>query len=150
MAEVAIGLAVVGAAGQAAGTMMQSREQARAAAFERDNYDRQRQELLIAADQQEAKRRNELTASIETISALRSGRGVGMSSPTGSAILSSAIQDESDDIRTERLGYLTRAEQARLGSKMAGRKARMSILAGNIGAVTGIAETGAKIATMRR
>lgn len=149
MAQLAIPLAILGTVTQAAGTMMAAREQSAAARFEAEQQKRQEQETRIAADQAETKRRDELTASLQTLAALRAGRGVGQQSPTGLAILNSTVEDGETDTRTERLSYLTRAEQFRMGSEMNQRKAKMSLIAGTVGAVSGLASAGGRIFNAR-
>jgi hypothetical protein len=129
--------------------MMAAREQAAAANFEAEQKKRQEQETRIAADQAETKRRNELTASLQTISAIRSGRGVGQQSPTALAILGNSVDEGETDVRTERLAYLSKADQYRMGAEMDRRKAKMSLVAGAVGAIGGLASAGQKIVTMR-
>lgn len=148
MAAAAIPLAIAGGAISATGTAMAGRESSRAAAFEASQLrgqeaelDRQSQEYRIAGAQTEARRREELTSSLETIMAIRAGRGVGEVSPTASAIFESTLSDERRDVRTERLNYLSRSEQARLSARNAGlsaglakKRAKTSLLAGYLGA----------------
>lgn len=146
--ELAIASAVVAGIGggvSATGQIMAGREQSRAAMFEAQQKDREGEQLKIAAAQTEARRREGLTSSLETIMSIRAGRGVGEGSPTGMASLEEITSDESRDIRTERYNYLSRAEQTRLASSMSRRKAKMSLLAGYMGAGATIADTGARI-----
>lgn len=132
--ELAIAATVAGGALSAVGSVMSGREQSRAAAFEKQQLDIQSKTALIAADQAEARRREELTSNLETIQAIRAGRGVGSNSPGGQAILTSVIDDQESDIATERFNYLQKSDISRRASEMAGRKARTSLLAGYIGA----------------
>jgi len=147
--ELAVASAVTAAVGgglSAAGKVMAGREQYRAAQFESQQKDREGEELRIAAAQTEARRREHLTSSLETIQAIRAGRGVGEGSPTGMASLEEITSDESRDIRTERYNYLSRIEQTRLASDMSRRKAKMSLISGYIGAGADLADTGSRIA----
>jgi len=146
-ALIAIGTAVGGGALGAAGKVMAGREQSRAAMFESQQKDREAEELKIAAAQTEARRREHLTSSLETIASIRAGRGVGEGSPTAMASYEEIISDESRDIRTERYNYLSRIEQNRLASQMSKRKARMSLLSGYIDAGAGLLDTGSRIAS---
>lgn len=160
---IGIGAAVAGGGLKAAGSVMEGRERSRAQAFESESllgqsadYSRQEQEYRIAAAQTETQRRTELTSSLETIAAIRAGRGVGASSPTGMAIFNNLVQDEERDIRTERLNYLTRAEQSRIAAKnaktassLAKRQAKMSLIGGFVGAAADIANTVGKVANAR-
>jgi hypothetical protein len=127
---------LLGAGISAFGSIMQGRAQASAARFEQQQLRRQEQVLRTQASQAEARRREDLTASMETVMALRAGRGVGMGSPTGRAMFESV--DEERDIRTERLSYLMRADSARMGAVMAGQRARQSLMAGYLGAGSAI------------
>jgi hypothetical protein len=137
-----------GGALSAYGQSMQGREQARAAMFEKQQLEVQAQQARTAADQSEARRREELTSNLETIQVIRGGRGVGTSSPTGQAIMTSTIEDQDREIATERLNYLQRADTARRGAEMAERKARTSLLAGDLSAASTILSTGSKVANM--
>lgn len=146
MAELAIPLAIGGSLLSAGGKVMAGREQAMAAQFESQQKDREGEELRIAAAQTEARRREHLTSSLETIMSIRAGRGVGEGSPTAMASLEEITSDESRDIRTERYNYLSRIEQTRLASQMSRRKAKMSLIGGYIGAGSDLLSTGAAIA----
>jgi hypothetical protein len=163
MAAAAIPLAVVGGGLNAFGSVMAGREQSRAANFEASNLDaqaaeldRQSQEYKTAGAQTEARRREELTSSLETIMAIRAGRGVGEVSPTAAAIYDSTLSDERRDVRTERYNYLSKAEQARLSARnarmsagLARQKSKMSLLAGIVGAGADIATAGFNISQAR-
>ncbi|MCL4712157.1 MAG: hypothetical protein KJZ73_13020 [Pseudorhodoplanes sp.] len=129
-----IGAMVGGTALSATGRIMQGREQARAAEFERQQLDVQAQQYKTAADQMEARRREELTASLETIGAIRAGRGVGAGSPTALAVIDDAVSDTQRDILAERTNMRTRIDLTQRASEMARRKARTSLIAGYVGA----------------
>lgn len=123
-----------GTALTATSQIIQSREQSKAAAFEADQLRTQEQQYRIAAAQDEARRRDELTSNLETIQAIRSGRGVGQASPTGTAILDSITADEERDIGISKLNYLQRADMSRRLAGMSEGRARTSLLAGYLGA----------------
>ena len=150
MAQFAIPLAIGGGILQAGSTIMAGREASRAAAFEAQQHDRERQELQIASAQTEARRREQLTSSLETILAIRAGRGVGEASPTATAAFEEIISDESRDIRVERLNYLSRAESSRLAGQMSRRKAKTSLLASYLQAGADVASTGYQVHAARR
>jgi hypothetical protein len=116
------------------GSVMQGKEQARAADFERQQLEVQGQQIRTAADQSEAERRRELASSIETVQVLRGGRGVGTASPTGLAILDEMIEGQERDIGIERSNYMTKASQSQAAAEMARRKGKYSMLAGYLGA----------------
>lgn len=148
--QVAIASAVAGGGLAAVGHAMAGRERSMAQSFESQEKARQSQQFQIAGAQAEARRREHLTSSLETIQAIRAGRGVGMGSPTGMAALEEITSDESRDIRSERLNYLTRAEESNMASRMLKRQSRMSLIAGYVGAGADIASTGYKIGSLRR
>lgn len=118
----------------AGGKLMEGRERSNAYKFEADQLQQQSDSLKATAAQVEARRREDLTSSLETIAAIRAGRGVGQGSPTAQAIYGQIVEDESRDIRTERVNYLTKAEQSRMASVAAKRKAKTSLIASYIDA----------------
>ena len=140
--------AAAGAGVQAYGSHMAGVETSRAAEFERQQLEIQAQTQHIAADQAEARRREELTSSLEHIQAIRASRGVGSNSPTGTAILTSAIDDEERAIATERFNHMQAADIARRAALMAGRKARTSLLAGDLTAASGLFSTASRAANL--
>lgn len=91
--------------------------------FELSEAERQRtlklqgQDLRIAQAQAETERREALTSNLETIMALRAGRGVG-EGPTSRAAYGKLISDSLADIRSERLSYSTAIDQARRESEL--------------------------------
>ena len=142
---IAIGATVAGTAMQAYGSAMAGREQSRTAEFEKQQLLVAEQQNRTAAMESEARRREELTASLENIQALRAGRNTGAYSPTGKAILTSTIEDVERDILIERANYLTRADLSRRAAEMASRRAKTSLLAGYLGAGEAVASGAAKI-----
>jgi hypothetical protein len=146
--EVAVPLMIAGTAAQMYGSAMQGREQARAADFERQQYETQQENAKLAAAQDETDRRIELVRSIETIQALRVGSGLSLTSPGGMALLESVTQEAQDDIRTSRLNYLQRADLAGRAANMSARRARTSLLAGYLGAVEAGATGAMRIASL--
>jgi hypothetical protein len=147
--EFAIASAVIGGGTSAIGSIMAGRERAGAQLFEAEERRRQEELYRIAGAQAETRRREQLTSSLETIMAIRAGRGVGQASPTGRAAFEEIIEDESRDVRAERINYLSRAEESRLASQMLRRQSRMSLLSGYFGAVGDVASTGYRIGSLR-
>lgn len=133
---------ILGTAAQAVGGIMASREKSAAAQFEGEQYRIQRQQLLTAAQQDEASRRGNLNASIDTIMAIRAGRGVGQASPTATAIIDDIIGAAERDININRANILARADQSRMSAEFADRRKRMALTAGDIGAVSTLASAG--------
>ena len=135
---------IAGTAMQAAGSVMKGVEQSKAAAFEEQQLKTQAQMYKTAAAQDEAKRREDLVSSLESIQAIQAGRGVGAASPTSMAILDNVSDKGERDIRTARINLLTRADQSRMAAEMAGDKAQVSLLSGFLGAGSAIADAGFK------
>lgn len=138
--EMAIAAVVAGGAMQATGSIMAGQEKARSALFEQNQLQIQSQQAKTAADQSEANRRNALVSSLETIQAIRAGRGVGAASPTALAGIGGSIEETERNITAERSNYLTRADVSSRAASLAGTKAKTSLLAGYLGA--GEAATG--------
>lgn len=132
----------VGTATQAVGGVMAARERSAAAGFEQQQYKIQEQQYLTAAARDEATRRANLNSSIDTIMAIRSGRGVGESSPTANAILQDITQRSESDIAAQKTNLLTKADEARMAGDFAERRKRMALLQGDIGAVGTLANAG--------
>lgn len=143
----AIGASVAGTALSATGQIMAGREQARAAEFERQQYQISEEQNRTAAIQSEARRTDEMVSSMETIQALRAGRGVGAFSPTGRAILTSVQDDTAGEILTDKSNYLTKADLSRRAADMSARRGRTSLLAGYLGAGATAFSGGSKIAS---
>lgn len=147
MAQMA--LLAAGTAASVAGSMMAGREQSRAAAFEEQQYKAQAQQYRTAAAQDEAKRRTELAASLDTIMALRAGRGVGQASPTGTTILEDITAGAESDIQTSKANLLGKADQARIAGDMSAHKRRMALIAGDLGAIEKLATSGLKLKNLK-
>lgn len=132
--ELAIGALIVGTAGSAVSQVMQGREQAKAAAFEQDQLQVAAQQTRTAAAQEETNRRNELTSSLETIEAIRAGRGLSGSSPGGMAILEGVTNRAERDIGISKGNYAQKADLLDREASMSSSKGSMSLLAGYLGA----------------
>lgn len=124
---------------QATGAVMAGREQARAAKFEAQQYAIQAQVERTAAAQAEARKREELTSALGTIQAVRAGRGVGLSSPTGMATLTTVASEMTRDARQASLNHLLKADQSRMAGALSGKKATYSLLSGLVDAGADIA-----------
>lgn len=146
--SIAIGAAVVGGTTKAFGSVMAGQERAAAQKFEAQQAERESEIHRIAGAQAETRRREHLTSSLETIMAIRAGRGVGEASPTALAAGGEIISDESRDIRGERLTHLSRADQERMKAQMLRRQSKMSLLSGYIGAVGDVASSAFSIGSV--
>lgn len=151
------GMEVIGLGMGLVGTVMQSnaqaragKEQARAARFEAGQLEERAREQEInagiertRADQNTARRTEDLNDNLETIAAIRANRGVGTDSPTGRAIREGVSADERRDIAIERGGFMSESDawrraawSSRQEADMARRRAKYSIWAGNAAAAT--------------
>lgn len=137
---------VAGSATAAYGHSMAGQEASRAAEFEQQQLQIQSQTSRTAADQAEARRRDELTSNLETIQAIRAGRGVGAGAPGETALLTSVIDRQERDIGIERFNYMQKADLSSRAAEMLGRKARTSLLAGDLAVASDIFGAGARVA----
>lgn len=151
--EIALAATAASTALSAGSSLMAGQEKSQAAALEQSQLlgqqqalERQSENAKIAADQAEAKRREELTSNLQTIQSLRAGRGVGELSPTGRAILTGVTDNAEGDLSSERFNILSKSDEARMGAinagtaaEQAGRRVRSSLLAGYMGAGSAIA-----------
>jgi hypothetical protein len=150
IAIAAIASTAAGTATSVYGQQMAGAEAERSAKFEAQQLDRQSQAYMTQAGQEEAKRRNDLESSLETIQAIRAGRGVGLDSPTGQAIMSSTTGRAEDDITTAKSNIFGRASNAELAASETRRRGSAAGLAADIGSLTTVASGLSKIATAGR
>lgn len=113
--------------------LLASKEQAEAYQFEQRQYERRGQAIRTAAAQDETNRYDALQSNLETISAIRSGRGVDLDSPTGRAISDSVSSTALRDIRTSKSNYALEAANSDLAAALAARKAAYTTYAGQMG-----------------
>jgi hypothetical protein len=125
---------IAGTAASAGGQLMAAGQQSAAAEFESQQYAQAAQAQRTAAIQEEAQRRRDLTSNLETIQAIRAGRGVGAGSPTAMAIFDSGIGRSEDDIAASKANYAAKADLAQRASILSERKSSTSLLAGDLGA----------------
>jgi hypothetical protein len=150
IAIAAIASTAAGTATSVYGQQMAGAEAKRSADLEAQQLERQAKAYTTAAAQDEAARRNDLQSSLETIQVMRSGRGVGLDSPTGQAIMSSTTERAEAGIGTSKANYFDRASNSELAASASRRKGDYSVLAADIGSLTTIASGAAKIASAGR
>lgn len=114
--------------------LLAAQEQSKAFEFEGAQGDLQAQRYRSAAAADEAQRRTELQSSLETIQAIRAGRGLDLDSPTGRAITRGVTATAEDNIMTSKNNYLLNSAQSELGAELSRRKARYALLAGDASA----------------
>lgn len=129
--------ALVGSTAASAGSqLMAGGEKAAAATFESQQYQQQAEAARTAALQDETARRRDLTSNLETIQAIRAGRGVGSGSPTAMAIYDTNIGRSEDDIAASKANYAAKADLSSRASILSERKASTSLLAADLGAIS--------------
>jgi len=141
MAEMAIAALVVGTAASAGSQLVAGGQKAAAAEFEAQQYKQQADAAKTAALQDETARRRDLTSNLETIQAIRAGRGVGSGSPTAMAIFDSTIGRSEDDIAASKANYAAKADLASRASYLSEKKASSTLLAANLGAAETVASS---------
>lgn len=119
---------------QAAGSVMQGRERARAARAEAQNLGIQRTEVGIRANQEEAARREALAGDLQAMQVALAGSGVAAGSPTVRAIMSGGVRDAEADVSTARYNALAQQDSLRRAQVEAKRSARAAMLSGYMGA----------------
>jgi hypothetical protein len=137
--ELALPALIIGAGTSAFGQLSAGGERAAAAQFESQQYRQQAEAQKIASTQDETQRRRDLTSNLETIAAIRAGRGVGATSPTAMSIFDSGIANTEDEIQASKANYAAKADLASRASFLSERKASTSLLAGTLGAVSSVA-----------
>ena len=148
MGMTAIASMAIGSATSAVGSIMSGREKSAAAQFESQQYQQQADAARTAAMQDETQRRRQLTSGLETIQALRAGRGVGATSPTAMAIYNTGVNQSEDDIQASRANYTQKADLASRAAYLSERRASSSLLAGYMGAASSIAGAGFKYGSL--
>jgi hypothetical protein len=115
-------------------TLMAAQEQAAAHEFEGRQLDLQGKRIRSAGAVDEAARRIDLESSLQTIEALRAGRGLDPDSPTGRAITAGATERGEKNILTSKTNYALQAANSELQGELSRRKARFTLMAGEAGA----------------
>lgn len=131
-------LSVVGTVVSIASKIAGAAQQADAAAAERAQFEAQQKQAEIAALQDEAQRRQELTRVLASQDAIRAGRGLDLYSPTGLAIRTDTINQAETDIATSRLNYLTKARYYGLGAEAASTREDNALIGGFSSAAGGV------------
>jgi type II secretory pathway pseudopilin PulG len=145
--EIATIALIGGTAASAGSQMMAAGERSAAAQFESEQYAAQAQAQRTAAVQDEAARRRDLTSNLETIQAIRAGRGVGSGSPTAMAIYDNITDRSEDDIAASKANFAAKADLSRRAAILSERKSSTSLLAGALGAAGTVASAGFRYAT---
>lgn len=138
-ATVAAVAAVAGTAITAYSSVQSGRAASRAAAEQQQQMDVREQQQRLAATQQETARRSNLNDTLGNIAAVYGGRGVSLDSPTVAALTTGIVNEQEQDLRTERLNTLLDADTSRLAAASARRQRSASLLSGYLGAAGAVA-----------
>jgi hypothetical protein len=138
---------IIGAGTSAVGQLSAAGQQSAAAEFESQQYAQQAEAQRTAALQDETARRRDLASNLESIAAIRAGRGVGAGSPTAMAIYNSGIANSEDDIAASKANYAAKADLAQRASFLSERRASTSLLAGTLGAVSSLSNAAFRYGT---
>ncbi|WP_298372668.1 hypothetical protein [Azospirillum sp.] len=151
MEAIPIALSAVSTAVGVYGSVQQGQAQAEQQRYQQRQQQLREEQLRTQAMQDETARREELTANLNTIAAVRAGRGLSQTSPTALVIRDDTTNDAMDAMHTSRLNILNGAESARQAGIQAGNAADSAAAGGWIkGGVSlldfgkGVAETGIK------
>jgi hypothetical protein len=139
MAELAIPALIIGTATSAVGQLSAAGQQSAAADFESQQYAQQAQAAQTAGIQEEAARLRDLTSNLETIQAIRAGRGVGAGSPTAMSIYDNTTSKAEDNIQAAKANAAAKADLAHRASFLSAAKSSTSLLAGDLGAAGALA-----------
>jgi hypothetical protein len=137
---------IIGTGTSAFGSLAAGGEKAAAAEFESQQYAAQAQAAKTAAMQDETARRRDLESNLQTIQAIRAGRGLSAGSPTEMAIFSNVTSNAEDDIAASKANYAAKADLAQRASFLSARRSLTSLLAGTLGAVSTVASAGFRYA----
>lgn len=143
METVAIAAAAVSTAVGTYSSVKQGQAQSAALKAQQQQQQQREQQLKTKAMQDEAARREELVANLNTAAAIRAGRGLSQSSPTALVIRDDLTDDAMDDMRISRLNILNGAESARQQAEQYGSAASTALTAGYLGAGKSLLDFGA-------
>jgi len=136
MEIVGIGASLAAAGVSAYAKTKQAAAQATAQKYQAQQLEIQSEYDRIAAMQEESARRNKLTSSLEAVRAVQAGRGVGMDSPTVTAIEESAIDRGERDIASSKLTAQAKVSQEQTNAKLLEEQAGQTMEAGKFAAIT--------------
>lgn len=111
-------LAAVGTLASVAGAVGGARAQSAAYRAQAAEQDRAARLSMTRAKQEEAQRREELASTMGTIAAVRAGRGLSQTSPTGIAAANAIRSDAMSDLVTERENSIMQSDAMRRQAAM--------------------------------
>lgn len=142
----ALALSAVSTAVGVYGSIQQGQAQSAALKAQQEQQKQHEDHLRTRAVQDEAARREELVANMNTMDAIRAGRGLSGTSPTALVIKGDVTSDAMDDMRVSRLNILNGAESARQQAEQYGSAASTALTTGWIGAGKSLLDFGASAA----
>jgi len=131
MEVVGVGLTVAGAFLNAKNQRLQGRAQRNALQYKAQQQRAQAEYVNIQEKTAEAGQRDTLATSLEQISALQAGRGVGMASPTVGAINENIVDRAERDIASNKLTFEAKKDALRSGAQLAEQEGELAVKAGD-------------------
>lgn len=131
---IAIAASAVSSAVGVYGSIQQGQAQSAALKSQQQQQQQKEQQLRTAAMQEETARREELVANMNTMDAIRAGRGLSGTSPTALVIKDDVTSDAMDGMRVSRLNILNGADSARQQAEQAGSAASTALTTGYLNA----------------
>lgn len=144
MAAIPVVLSAVSTAASVYGSIQQGEAQAEQQRYQQRQQQLREEQLRTRALQDETARREELTANLSTIDAIRAGRGLSQTSPTALVIRDDATDTAMDAMRVSRLNILNGAESARQAGIQAGNAADSAASSGWLKGGASLLDFGAK------
>jgi hypothetical protein len=145
MEIVGAGLTVAGGVMKANAVNQQAKAQATAQRYQADQMRIQSEYDRIAQTQDEATRRLNLGKSLESIAAVEAGRGVGMTSPSVTAISEDVADRGERDIATGKLTAGAKIERERSQAGLLEQQAQFTESSGKQAALIDLVGTGASV-----
>lgn len=142
----ALALSAVSTAVGVYGSIKQGEAQSAAMKAQQQQQQQHEQQLQTRAMQDEAARREELVANMNTMDAIRAGRGLSGTSPTALVIRNDATNTAMDDMRVSRLNILNGAESARQQAEQYGSAASTALTTGYLSAGKSLLDFGTSAA----
>lgn len=144
MAAIPLVMAAVSTAVSVYSSVKQGQAQSAAMKAQQQQQQQREEQLRTRAMQDEAARREELTANLSTIDAIRAGRGLSQTSPTALVLRDDVTGDAMDSMRVSRLNILNGAESERQGAIISGQGASNALTTGYLRAGSSLLDFGAK------
>lgn len=121
------------------GAKSQAEDEMAQAEFTRRQSESAASDEMLAATQEEVIRRRELNDTLSTLDAIRSSRGLSLTSPTGQVQARTIGNVAADNIRIGKLNRLTRSTTYKSQASLATQQGKRAVGAGTIGMLSSLA-----------